>query len=788
MGRCIMAFRRATRIIIAAFIFSGAAWSVRQTILSPPIVRAQESPAPKTAGAPSSVLRAESRVVRVDVVVTDKKGNYIHDLKTSDFHVYDNDKEQPIVNFSFGSSSSVSVTPERHYMVLFFDDSTMSLSDQPRARQAALKFIDANVGPDRAMAVVDFTGVLRVMQNFTADPDRLKKAAATYKPSVMSSDPSSVPTDVGMAGPSLFQAQEDFSAHSFLLGIRSLAKSLAAVPGRKSLILFTEGFPSTPEQDAELTATVSACNQANVAIYPLDVRGLIAAIGENRVDPSNRAVAKAIFSNHTSPSDRPSAQPRFVTTSYPIPDPAVADPQQHGGGGGGHAGGGGGVGGGGGTGGGRGGSPGGGAPGGGSPGGGRGAAPPSGGGGGGGSSNYPGGMYGTQPFGTTPPSMIMPTLPESGSANQSVLYQLAAGTGGFPIYNTNDLLGGLSKIAHEQDEYYLLGYAPQGDLDGACHTLRVKLDHGGMNIRSRTGYCNAKSKDMLVGKPIEKDLEARSAAPPAASAMGGSLEAPFVYTSPNEARVNVAMEIPAASVEFSKEKGKYHADINVLGIAYRPDGSVGARFSDEVTLDLDKDAWKHFSDKPLRYDNQFQIASGKYRLTIVLSAGGQNFEKYEAPLAIDPYDGKTFTLSGIALSNNVQPAAGLGGALEADLLADRTPYLIKNMEVVPSGSNHFKRTDSVALYAQVYDPALTGATPPAVRVSFNIVNTKTGEAVLGAHNIDPSGFADKGSPVMPVGLKVPVDQLPPGSYRLDMQASDTAGFKTAIRTVQFDAE
>ena len=58
--------------------------------------------------------------------------------------------------------------------------------------------------------------------------------------------------------------------------------------------------------------------------------------------------------------------------------------------------------------------------------------------------------------------MIIPTLPETGSTNQGVLYELATGTGGFPIYNTNDLLGGLVKIADEQNEYYLLGYSPSG--------------------------------------------------------------------------------------------------------------------------------------------------------------------------------------------------------------------------------------------------------------------------------------------------------------------------------------
>ena len=756
-----------------------SAWFASLVLVSPSIVRAQQSAPAATAPTPAAqpgtvtenVLRAQSRVVRVDVIVTDKKGKYVHDLTAKDFHIFDNDKEQPIVNFSFGSENS-SASHDRHYMILFFDDATMSISDQPRARQAALKFIDANAGPDRVMAVVDFTGALRIVQNFTADSERLKKAAATFKPSALASDDSISGSgrDASYASPALFQTQDDFGVHTFLLAIRSLARNLAAVPGRKSLVLFTDGFPLSPEAQAELTAAISACNQANVAIYPLDVRGLIAPNSQN-LSPWNRT------GSPNSLGMEPNAKPRLVLASYPVPSPsAAAEPAQRGGGGGGR-----GVGGGGG---GAGGGRGGGAPGGGGT---RGPAPPVSGGPRVMPGGYPG-MYGSQPYGgVTTPQMIIPTLPETGSTNQGVLYALAAGTGGFPIYNTNDLLGGLGKIADEQNEYYLLGYSPPDDLDGACHTLRVKLDRHGMSVRSRTGYCNAKAKDFLKGKPIAKTLEADATAATAGS-VEGSLEAPFVYTSPNQARVDVAMEVPSSAIAFSKEKGKHHAVIDVLGIASRPDGSVGARFSDEVVLDLEKDEWKRFTEKPMRYDNQFEIASGKYRLTVVLSAGGQSFGKYETPLAIDPYDGKTFTLSALALSNQVQPAAGLGGALEADLLSDRMPLLLKNMEVVPSASNHFKRTDSVALYAQLYDPGLATATPPAVRVSYVILDMKSGKPIVGGKDIDPSVFMEKGSPVLPVGLKIPVDQLQPGPYRIEIQGYDGSGVRTAVRQVDFDAE
>ena len=64
-------------------------------------------------------------------------------------------------------------------------------------------------------------------------------------------------------------AVADFGVRTLLLAVRSVAKSLANVPGRKSMILFSSGFPLTPEAESELTATIDVCNKANVAIYPV---------------------------------------------------------------------------------------------------------------------------------------------------------------------------------------------------------------------------------------------------------------------------------------------------------------------------------------------------------------------------------------------------------------------------------------------------------------------------------------------------------------------------------------
>jgi hypothetical protein len=590
--------------------------------------------------------------------------------------------------------------------------------------------------------------------------------------------------------------------------VRSLAKNLRAIPGRKMVVLFSGGFPLTQENQSELTATIDACNKSNVAVYALDARGLVATAPGGSASRRTTVGKTHPASSHV-PARKASPRPHIVLAAYPSAM-AMPDPQRPGGGGtggggggggggrgggsgGGGTGGGGGKGGGGGTGGGGGKGGGGGTGGGGGKGGGGGTGGGTGGGGKGGSGGGGSRGGGNNPvannFNNSPynqPRTIVPPFPPSASTNQQILAALAEGTGGFTIFNTNDLLSGLERIGREQNEFYILGYVPPDSPEGSCHTIKVKLNRGGLKEpRSRSGYCNTRSANVLEGKPLEKQLESHAMGSQPGS-IHGVLQAPYFYTAPETARVNLAMEIPADSFQFNKEKGKYHANLNVLGIAYRADGTVGARFSDTVNMDLEKEEWKQFTKLPYRYENQFDATPGTYRLTVVLSAGGDAFGKFESPLAIDPYDGKHFSLSGVALTNSAQKINDIPTGLDSVLLEDRTPLVIKGIQIVPSGSNRFKHTDNVILYTEIYEPLLTSATPPIVGMGYSIFDRASNQRVFFTGAQSTTDYIRKGNSVIPVGMKVKVDDLKPGSYRLVMQAVDSAKNRAPDRTVEFD--
>lgn len=383
---------------------------------------------------------------------------------------------------------------------------------------------------------------------------------------------------------------------------------------------------------------------------------------------------------------------------------------------------------------------------------------------------------------------IIPPILESASTNQQVLYALAKGTGGFPIFNTNDFLSGLDKIANDLSKYYVLGFVPPSLVhDGSYHSVDVKVERKGVQIRARNGYYDSKSPDLLAAKPEGKVLEEQAASPKPGD-IPLSARAPYFYTSPGVARVNLSLQVPASSLDFEKLQGKYHSEIHVLGIAYRQDGSVAARFSDALNMDMEKKEWKEFSKGTFPYQNSFDIAPGKYNLKVVLGAGGEKFGKYEIPLAIEPFDGKRLELSGPALSNHFIQSSQLSADMGQALLEERTPLVFGGQEILPSPDNHFQRSDLVACYVEVYDPALLQSFPPHVGVLFSIFDRKTNQQVFSSPTNLVNDLAQRGSPVVPYALKVPVDTLQAGEYRLEVVARDANGGVSTIKKEDFVVE
>ena len=116
--------------------------------------------------------------------------------------------------------------------MLFFDNASVSTGDQIKARNAAQKFVDTNTGPNKFIAVANFSGTLNITQNFTNDAERLRAVISGVKTSTVSTSGGGFGGFAGGGLPSLNGAAT-FGVRTVLLGLRALAKGLEDVPGRK---------------------------------------------------------------------------------------------------------------------------------------------------------------------------------------------------------------------------------------------------------------------------------------------------------------------------------------------------------------------------------------------------------------------------------------------------------------------------------------------------------------------------------------------------------------------------
>jgi len=250
---------------------------------------------------------AGTRLVQVDTVVRNSKGP-VANLRKEDFSLLDNGKPQKIAVFSVRSarSSVASAVPlpagaasnrlnsrgetPASATILLIDRLNTPISDQPYANRKIIKFLQ-NRGNRDSIGIYTLGNRVRVIQDLTNDPDRLDRAVKLLKPEDVARlkadvqlDPTGDAVTDGMLA-RFIEALEDFTVqnkvettqHAF----EDIARHLASVPGRKNLIWVSGSFPLfiqrahyNVDSSPEMEKAARALNDANVAVYPVDARGL----------------------------------------------------------------------------------------------------------------------------------------------------------------------------------------------------------------------------------------------------------------------------------------------------------------------------------------------------------------------------------------------------------------------------------------------------------------------------------------------------------------------------------
>jgi len=291
-------------------------------------VAAQSVSAPPPTPTPpgdNDVVKISTNLIQVDVTVTDAKGKVITDLKQDEIEIYENGERQNITNFSF--VSAVRTIPEqpktvdknavpvpqavlrpdqiRRTVALVVDDLSLSFESAYHTRRALKKFVDEQMQDGDLVAIIRTGAGIGALQQFTSDRRVLYAAIEKVKWNMVGNGSisafaplaSRLPTDPDAPEPEpgertaegIEREFNDFRANYFVTGtlgaLSFVIRGMSELPGRKSVVLFSDGFAMS-NVNAEgfteastviepLKRMLELANRSSVVIYTLDPRGLV---------------------------------------------------------------------------------------------------------------------------------------------------------------------------------------------------------------------------------------------------------------------------------------------------------------------------------------------------------------------------------------------------------------------------------------------------------------------------------------------------------------------------------
>ena len=522
----------------------------------------------------ASVLKAVTRLVVVDVVATNKKGEPVAGLSQSDFSIAEDGKEQAIKVFSFQqpghqspSATPVSIKenlppnlytnipsykPDSALNVVLLDALNTTMPNQAYVRDQMLRYLD-RMPDDRPVAVYALAGPkLRLLQDFTTDHSVLKEVVRKFKSSAspLLDNPTGGPeeellppglADSGMLPASILDSMMTFERESSaakgdirtvytLNAMNVIARQLAGYPGRKNLVWVSEGFPINIDPDFELrdsfagsrnygpeiAEAATALMDAQIAVYPVDARGLMASSYFSAVNSGRDRFGRSLTG------------PRMGTA---INNESQALVAVHGG-----------------------------------------------------------------------------------------MQDLAERTGGRAFYNRNDIDGAIRRSFDDGSTYYTLAYYPTDkNWNGKFRKIHVKVDRPGIKLRYRLGYYAMDPKTVVARNKKEQTAifsDAMSIETPVATAL--SFHAGVVVPpAPAQNHVVVNFGIVPQALSFEQDAaGVHHAQAECAVTAFTDKGKYVKSVGGVATATLKPEAFNRLMQSYFPCRQIIELPSGNYVLRL----------------------------------------------------------------------------------------------------------------------------------------------------------------------------
>lgn len=596
--------------------------------VSPLLTRGQSIPPDQ-----DEVIRFRSNEVKLDVVVKDKKGRPIRDLKAADFEVLEDGVPQKVESFRFvtretnpaktetkdGKVETAPVTttapPARTaptVTALVFD--RLSPEARSLARKAGLAYAQEGLAAGAFTGVFGIDQNLRTIQSFTDDSVLIKDAVeratgtstSTYASGAtkmrentdrslaldnqiqssmagaMTAGAAQNSSAAAAAGESAGQAtaeqkllemqnqmldhyerlerdQEGFATINSLLAVISPMQNL---PGRKTIIFFSEGLKLPPAVQAKFPAVINAANRANVSIYSIDAAGLRIQSGTEEAAREINSIAAARMGQQGRGSDRGSTGP-YMRSLERNEDLLRFDPR-------------------------------------------------------------------------------------------SGLGSLSDQTGGFLIHDTNDLVSGLRRIDDDMNGYYFLTYVPQNkDYDGRFRRISVKVTRSNVDVQSRQGYYAVESAGQLPMLDFEAPAiaAARNAKSDASQNMLRS--SALSYPAPGRSGLTLVLaEARLSGFKFasSSDNKTYTTDFSIVALVRDQSEQIVQKLSQHYALNGAIQDLETAKKGNVLFYREAQLPPGKYVVQLIAydaATGGVNVNTN--PLEISGSDENKLRLSSVAV-------------------------------------------------------------------------------------------------------------------------------------------
>lgn len=290
-------------------------------------IHAQIVPVPPTPG--EETIKISSTLIQIDVTVTDKKGNIINDLKPEEFEIYENGKKQEISNFSFIDILNSQVTVEntnrgkaekgknaipippvklkpeqvRRTYAIVVDDLGLNFENTFWVKQTLKKFVNERMQDGDLVAIIRTSSGIGALQSFTSDKRQLiaaiekirwqingRSGIGTFTPiekdlkeEINSHSKGGGKIEGSDSDKAFRETIETFRNENFSVGtlgaLNYIINGMGDLPGRKAVILFSEGFRTTSSNapnkvfDA-MNVLADLANRSSVVLHTVDPRGL----------------------------------------------------------------------------------------------------------------------------------------------------------------------------------------------------------------------------------------------------------------------------------------------------------------------------------------------------------------------------------------------------------------------------------------------------------------------------------------------------------------------------------